>query len=269
MKKLIFDFDNANLADFLSLLSKAFNVVIKDHSVESAMTILEDLRNRGYEFYTTPLPMPKYKHLLKLIERSELEVNPKKEGVVEREVLEVLVKFCRAVNFPFKVEKVIEQGGIRLIFAEHEELEEICILETNVDDTTGEIVANALERISNLALDVFIVQGIGKKGRPALIVKALAKPEKAFDIARLMMRELPTLGVRIIPVKRLKVERKIEEVDVKVFGKVYRIRVKCSDVLKKPEFEDLKNIARELGIPLPTVYREVLRRLGDENTNWQ
>ena len=47
------------------------------------------------------------------------------------------------------------------------------------------------------------------------------------------------------------------------------MRVKVSEVSIKPEFEDVKKIARELKKPLPMVYREIIRRLNYEDSNGQ
>ncbi|MCS7135526.1 MAG: nickel pincer cofactor biosynthesis protein LarC [Nitrososphaerota archaeon] len=150
----------------------------------------------------------------------------------------------------------------------HENVEEIMLLETNVDDVSGESLAYVAEKLlSEGALDVSIIQAIGKKGRPTSILRVLSRKGYEANFARMMMRELGTLGVRFITVSRFVATREESLVDVHVAGRIFKIRVKRSflpggELLTlKPEFEDLRVIARETGLSIREVESIVKKQL--------
>lgn len=142
----------------------------------------------------------------------------------------------------------------------------VAVLETNVDDVDGELLAYvrdlALERG---ALDFYTIPAVGKKGRPAFLVQVIAEPGRATELAKLLMLELGTLGVRIARVGRVKLEREIREVEVE--GGRVRVKVAYGErgevVRVKPEHADLERIARERGKSLRLLREEVLRALGE------
>jgi len=147
-------------------------------------------------------------------------------------------------------------------------VEEITVLETNVDDVSGERLSYAAESLlSRGALDVSIVPAIGKKGRPASMVRVLAKRGHEAELAHALMRELGTLGVRLYEVRRLVAPREESLVEVRVAGRTFKVRVKRSflpngePLASKPEFGDLMMIARETGLPVREVEEAVKRQL--------
>lgn len=146
--------------------------------------------------------------------------------------------------------------------------EEIVILETNLDDITGEVAGHLIEKlIENGALDVTITPSIGKKNRPVYIVKVLAKTEKYMENLLDLLRETGTLGVRIMRTPRITVRREVKKYIVNLMGKEYNVRVKLSylengEILNiKPEYEDARIIADELKIPLRNVIKEINTQL--------
>jgi len=137
----------------------------------------------------------------------------------------------------------------------------IYVLETNVDDATGEVMGHALGEIEKAAVDAFIEMGYGKKGRPLFILKALAHENDVEKVAEAMMRETGSLGVRVIECTRHIMSRTIEEKTVKVLGEKHCVRVKKTEHTKKPEYEDLKKIAEKAGMPLRQVKLEVEKQI--------
>lgn len=144
--------------------------------------------------------------------------------------------------------------------------ESIVILETNLDDVSGEVLSHATQRLLDAgALDVQIVPAIGKKGRPSSIVKVMVEEGKEAILARAMMEELGTLGVRFYHVNRFVAKREVSEVLLEIDGKRYPLRVKHSyidgkkELAIKPEFEDIIRISRETGIPARKVL-EIAKR---------
>ncbi len=137
--------------------------------------------------------------------------------------------------------------------------EVVTLLETNVDDVSGEVLGHLIERMMEQgALDVSVVPALGKKGRPAYLIRVLSRPWMAEELADRLMRETGSLGVRIMDVPRVVAEREIRTVRVKLSGREFEVRVKVSRVGGrivgvKPEHDDLKRISTRTGLPLRRV----------------
>lgn len=135
--------------------------------------------------------------------------------------------------------------------------DEIAILETNLDDVTGEIVGNSVERLLREgAKDVSIIPMFTKKNRPGQIVKVVADRKDVKHLSRVIMEETGTLGVRVYPCERLIVNREQFAVDVNIDDTKERVAVKVAKdrsgkiIHIKPEYEDVKKIADRTGKPL-------------------
>ncbi len=138
------------------------------------------------------------------------------------------------------------------------------VLETNADDVSGEVLGNLFEELLAMgARDVAILPATMKKGRPAHIIKVIAKPEDTAKLARKIIIETGSLGVRVIPTRhRLMAARRIESVKFEVEGQVYEAAVKIARDSEgillniSAEFEDCKKIAKASGVPV----KEIMRR---------
>ncbi len=129
----------------------------------------------------------------------------------------------------------------------------IVLLETNVDDATGETLAHAVAALLEAgAYDAWLTPIVMKKGRPGHLVSALADPALAGQLATLLTRETGSLGVRSAPLERWPAARAIEEVDVEGLP----VRIKVSPGRGKAEHDDAARVARITGLPL----REVRER---------
>jgi uncharacterized protein (TIGR00299 family) protein len=146
------------------------------------------------------------------------------------------------------------------------------VLETNADDVSGEVLGNLFEELLSMgARDVAIIPATMKKGRPAHIIKVVAKPEDSAKLARKIIVETGSLGVRVMPARhRLIAARKIEFVKIEIEGTVYETAVKIArdsaGILLNisAEFEDCKRIAKESGVPVKEIMKraeEAARRL--------
>lgn len=140
----------------------------------------------------------------------------------------------------------------------HETLVE---LRANLDDATGELIAFAIERLLAAgALDAWAVPLVMKKGRPALQLACLARPERTEELAGLILRETPSLGVRWSPAERLAAAR--DGVQAPTPWGPVRVKRKLLDGAVAglaPEYDDCAAIARAHGVPLATVYAAALR----------
>jgi uncharacterized protein (TIGR00299 family) protein len=131
------------------------------------------------------------------------------------------------------------------------------VLEANVDDATGELVASWIEALLAAgALDAWATPIAMKKGRPALTISALAPVAQADAIAHAILRETTSLGVRRYDVVRAERPRRVVHVDT-AYG---AIPVKVAEgpfgpAQVKPEFDACAAAARAHSVPV----REVLR----------
>jgi len=126
------------------------------------------------------------------------------------------------------------------------------ILETNVDDVSGEVLGNMIEKImSNGAKDVTITSGITKKGRPTQLISVICDSESMNSILELLVAETKTLGVRIRNSERYVVPRSIEQDMVEIDGHKFPVHYKIvkGNSHFKIEFEDIKSISNSLNKP--------------------
>lgn len=137
-------------------------------------------------------------------------------------------------------------------------------LETNVDDVTGEVLGHLIEKLMQAgALDVSVLPALMKKGRAGSVIRAIARQKDTELLAKVMIRETGSLGVRVFPgIHRLVAEREQRQMAVDFSGSIYQVAVKVSrldgELLSiKPEYEECKKIAEELDLPLRTVIKKV------------
>ena len=130
------------------------------------------------------------------------------------------------------------------------------LLEANVDDAPGEFLGAAVERLLREgALDAWLEPIVMKRGRAAHKICALIPAGDRERLARLLMRETGTLGVRHLRVGRTVAGRRHLTVELP-YG---RCRVKVGsldgeDFVVAPEYSDALQLAEETGLPLPKVY---------------
>jgi hypothetical protein len=169
-------------------------------------------------------------------------------------------------------ERQLEHANVlRAISASVEERfvsESVEVVETNVDDVTGEVLGNLVERLlEEGAKDVCIIPTTTKKNRSGHIIKAISKPEDSAHLAEVIMEETGSLGVRVIPARhRLTAVREQEEVELMFEGACYTASVKIARDVKgkllnvSAEFEDCKRISLATGVPL----KRILQRVEEE-----
>jgi len=134
------------------------------------------------------------------------------------------------------------------------------VIEANVDDMSPEFFGGVFDRLFEAgALDVFVTPIQMKKGRPALLLTALAPPGCAAAVQDVIFRETTTFGVRIHEARRRKLPREtctvttpLGEVRLKVGRMGGRI------VQAKPEHDDCARIARERNVPFRDVHEAAM-----------
>lgn len=154
-----------------------------------------------------------------------------------------------------------EMGSISL--SSNHVTERVELLEANIDDMDPEMFGYFMEAaLDGGALDVFFVPAQMKKNRPGQLLTVLCRPQERDRMLDLLFRETTTLGVRISSVDRAVLEREIVPVESQ-FGtvrcKISRRQGEIVDV--SPEFDDLKRIAGQSGLPLKVIRRKLFERL--------
>ncbi len=141
--------------------------------------------------------------------------------------------------------------------------EDIDVLETNVDDVTGEVLGNLIdELLERGALDVVIIPTTGKKNRPGHIIQVVTCPSESQQLARCIIEETGSLGVRIMPVHhRITTLRRFEHVTLHIKGEAHAIRVKLSTDRDghvfniSAEFDEALALAKRCSVPVKHVMR--------------
>jgi hypothetical protein len=94
-----------------------------------------------------------------------------------------------------------------------------------------------------------------KKGRPGVVLTAVARPEHETPIVEAMARHSTTLGVRTLPVTRWELEREHITVDVDGQAIAVKLGLLGGEVVNlAPEHDDVSRAAAELGRPAKTVW---------------
>lgn len=127
----------------------------------------------------------------------------------------------------------------------------VSVLEANIDDSTGETLGFAMEKLLAAgALDVTFSPLQMKKNRPGTLVRVVARPEDQEKLAAVLFAETSTLGLRIAAAERRVQTRSVVEVETP-HGKV---RVKTSGEGQfAPEYEDCRRLALETGVPFQQI----------------
>ncbi|MFQ5897104.1 MAG: nickel pincer cofactor biosynthesis protein LarC [Candidatus Methylomirabilia bacterium] len=136
--------------------------------------------------------------------------------------------------------------------------ETIAQVETTIDDMSPQLYEPLLDRLLEAgALDVFLTPVLMKRSRPGVVLTVLCGPEQVGDLTAILFQESTTLGVRWTEYQRQRLDR-----DLVVLPTAYGpVTVKVSRLggnvcTVTPEFEEVRRIAREKGLPV----REVLDR---------
>lgn len=137
------------------------------------------------------------------------------------------------------------------------ETDQVQVLETNLDDCSGETLGYLSEKLMQSgAYDVAFVPLTMKKGRPAVQLQVIV-PESAKDRAlELIFNETSAFGLRVYQADRIKLQREMRDVQTEwglVSVKIGKINGKIVQFC--PEYESCKKIAGQHGVSLQAVYQ--------------
>jgi uncharacterized protein (DUF111 family) len=147
------------------------------------------------------------------------------------------------------------------------------LIETNVDDISGEIIGHLIELLTEAgARDVTVISGISKKNRPTYIIRVITDQTKMYSVLELLFKESSSLGIRVQAIERFILPRSIVTIPVNIHENRFNIHVKVAKdtsgntISIKPEFEDIRLIASRLGISVKRTIElataQVVQRLG-------
>ena len=138
--------------------------------------------------------------------------------------------------------------------------EQLLMLETNIDDLNPELYEYVMERLfASGARDVFLSTILMKKNRPAVLLQVLCDSVDRERLSGVIFAETSTIGVRSYPVSRVALRRESKSVTTP-YGEIQVKMAYSPDgrVNVAPEYEDCKQRARELNVPLKLVYEAAL-----------
>ena len=133
-------------------------------------------------------------------------------------------------------------------------------IDANIDDMSPELCAAAADAVFTAgALDVWWTPITMKKGRPALILSALAAEATRQGVIAAILRETTTIGVRYAQLQRTLLERELVEVTTR-YGKipVKVARDGATIVNAAPEYEACAAAAKQHGVPVKQVFAAAL-----------
>lgn len=143
------------------------------------------------------------------------------------------------------------------------ETDRVAVLETNLDDVSGEILGAFVESaLAAGALDVFHTPIQMKKNRPGVLLTVLCAEADADKFSELLLRETTAFGVRRTIAERRKLRREFTTVKTK-FGPVTVKLGKLNGkvVQAAPEFESCQKLAAQKKVPLREIYEAASKAL--------
>jgi pyridinium-3,5-bisthiocarboxylic acid mononucleotide nickel chelatase len=124
------------------------------------------------------------------------------------------------------------------------------LLETNLDDVTGEQLGYAVAAVLDAgALDAWVSSVTMKKGRPGHVLHVLTDATRVEAIRQELHRTTGTMGVRATMLERWPTARELGQVTLDGMT----VRMKITDGRSKPEFDDVALVAAKTGASLHEV----------------
>ena len=135
----------------------------------------------------------------------------------------------------------------------------IFLVETNIDDSTGEELGLAMEKLFEAgARDVHFIPCFMKKNRPGWLLRVIADNSRLPEIERTIFRNTTTIGLRKTPVERTCMKREMIEVPLP-FGTVAVKKCSFEEMIRYyPEYESVRKTAEKTGLSFREVFNQAL-----------
>ncbi len=146
--------------------------------------------------------------------------------------------------------------------------EQIVTIETNIDDITGELLGNTINKLVDTGFlkDISVIP-VSSRKRPGYLIQILTNYEHLFPITQLLITELGTLGVRFFPTMRYTLNRKMISLPIEILNQNYKISVKISWDLNniliqtKPESDEIEQLSKKTGVPMRKLLQLINEKL--------
>lgn len=229
---------------------------------------------------TLPVPVPATAELLKGV--------PTVGGPIEKELLTptgAAILTTVAESFGPLPEMKIEATGygagtmdceqfpnvVRLILGEVLDksaatADSVCLLETNIDDVSGEVIASAIDKLLGAgALDVFTTAITMKQNRPATKLSVICETNDTGKLEQIIFEAGLTFGIRRQILQRSKLAREFVTVATQ-FGEIpIKIGKFGGKVVNaKPEFADCARAAEKHKVPVQRVRDAAIRAYSEK-----
>jgi uncharacterized protein (DUF111 family) len=161
-------------------------------------------------------------------------------------------------------ESRVEGRGSRAKSEERDwETDRVAVLETNLDDVSGEILGHFVETaLTAGALDVFHTPIQMKKNRPGVLLTVLCAETDADKFSELILRETSAFGIRRTMAERRKLRREFTKIKTPYGDVTVKIgRLDGKVIQAAPEFESCKKLAVRAKIPLKRIYEAVFKAI--------
>ena len=134
--------------------------------------------------------------------------------------------------------------------------EEILVVETNLDDATGEQLGLALERLFAAgARDVHYLPVFMKKNRPGWLLRVIADRARLPEIERTIFEHTTAIGLRKFPVERTRLEREVRGVELPCGAVQVKISRFGEHRIIHPEFESVRALGEKTGVAFAELYQ--------------
>lgn len=143
-----------------------------------------------------------------------------------------------------------------------QEQDQVMLIETNLDDVTGEQLADGIAGlIERGAKDAWSEPIMMKKGRPAYKLCLLADPAQRQILVKYLFAKTPAIGVRYQLLKREIMQRKVKLIKTS-YGKLHVKQLMYGEVTKLSlEHQELAKLATLNQRPLVDLRTEILAEL--------
>lgn len=160
--------------------------------------------------------------------------------------------------------KVFKQANVlraMLLETSQDEDRAMWVLETNLDDCTGEMLGLTMGMLLDAgAADVWYTPIHMKKNRPAYMLSVLCRESSIEAMEEIILTQTTTIGIRRYPTERTVLER--SEIQVETSYGPVDVKV-CAYKGRKffyPEYESIRRICMEQGVDFQTAYYQARRK---------
>ncbi len=141
---------------------------------------------------------------------------------------------------------------------ENAKRDEVIVLESNIDDCTGEALAYTMEKLLEIgAKDVYFTPIYMKKNRPATMLSVLCSKNKVEDLEDIIFSNLSTIGIRKYQCERTMLEREQKKLETSLGSCLFKVCKHKEKAYAYPEYESVKKICTEKNLDFDTVFYQL------------